>query len=219
MNKNKEENKPSTKSSLKESPKSSLKKEIKEKTKKSSNDQVLRRNRRYVKNNKTKNRLQRAQYASDKSDNKKETKEKREKPIKSELFRFKPGINVSRRRLFVGGLPKSLDNRGLYNLFINEGKLVGCNIIYDKLGISRGFAIIEFANPRDAWNTIQRWNNTEFRGFNLRIEYKNKKTTNLYHKRRRYFNGHYESWNNYHGYQYENYKDNRYSGRKRQYYY
>lgn len=73
--------------------------------------------------------------------------------------------------MYVGGLPRTLDNRGLYNLFKNEGRLTGCQIMYDRLGNSRGFGNIEFKNPIDALRTIRRWNNTKFMGLTLRVEY------------------------------------------------
>lgn len=97
--------------------------------------------------------------------------------------------NLRLRKVFVGGLPRYVDNRRLYGLFRNEGRIVGCKIIYDRLGLSRGFGELEFNNPRDAWRTIQRWNNTSYKGNNLRVEYKKRRRRTI--RNRSFVNNNY----------------------------
>ena len=114
--------------------------------------------------NRRRNRLARAQYASR---NKQYSRRRR--------FAFRPRtrINLSLRKLFIGGLHKSITNRKLYNLFRQEGRILSWKVFYDRNGYSRGFGVLEFDRPRDAWRTIKKWNNTPYMGYNLRIEYKN----------------------------------------------
>ena len=113
--------------------------------------------------NRRRNRLARAQYAS------------RNKQYSRRRFAFRPRtrINLSLRKLFIGGLHKSITNRKLYNLFRQEGRILSWKVFYDRNGYSRGFGVLEFDRPRDAWRTIKKWNNTPYMGYNLRIEYKN----------------------------------------------
>ena len=115
--------------------------------------------------NRRRNRLARAQYASRNNQNNYRRRRR---------FAFRPRtrINLSLRKLFIGGLHKSITNRKLYNLFRQEGRILSWKVFYDRNGYSRGFGVIEFDRPRDAWKTIQKWNNTQYMGYKLRIEYK-----------------------------------------------
>ena len=87
------------------------------------------------------------------------------------------------RRIFVGGLPRFVNNRQLYNLFRNEGRILSYRISYDRFGYSRGWGEIEFLNPRDAWKSIRKWNNTTYRGSLIRVEYKRRQRRNNYGNR------------------------------------
>ena len=110
--------------------------------------------------------------------------------------------NLRFRIVFVGGLPTDVDNRRLYSLFRKEGRIVGCRIVFNRMGISKGYGFIEFNNPRDAWRTIQKWNNTTLGGRTLTVEYGKRRRTN-----RRRFGGNnfgygfnrsgFNSYNNY----------------------
>ena len=88
-------------------------------------------------------------------------------------FKISPKTNVnSKKEVFVKGLPRFVDNKGLFNLFKNEGRIVKCNVLYDNIGFSRGIGKLEFADFRDAWKVIKKWNNTPYKGFTLKLEYK-----------------------------------------------
>ena len=78
----------------------------------------------------------------------------------------------SKKEIFVKGLPRFVDNKGLFNLFKNEGRIVKCNVLYDSIGFSKGIGKLEFADFRDAWKAIKKWNNTPYKGFTLKLEYK-----------------------------------------------
>ena len=82
-------------------------------------------------------------------------------------------MNLRLRKLFIGNLHKSITNRQLYNLFKKEGNILGWKVFYNRNGFSRGFGILEFDRPRDAWKAIQKWNNTFLKGNKIRVEYKN----------------------------------------------
>ena len=164
---------------------------------------VTRRNRRFGQTINRRNRLERVQYISRNAN----VRNRRKNKIRK-FRRFGFGIrrNLFRRKLFVGGLHQSITNTRLYRLFRREGRLIACNVIYDRFGISRGFGIIEFANPRDAWKTIQKWNNTQYMGFYLRIKYKRRKTRRLNYMKRNY--GPYYDNSNYIKFQNRNNKSN-----------
>lgn len=122
--------------------------------------------------------------------------------------------NMRLRKLFVGGLPKFVDNRRLYGLFRSEGMIVGCQVAFDRMGISRGFGEVEFRHPRDAWRVIQKWNNTTYAGNTLRIEFRKRRRGNNnrpYGQRRdnRRFEGNFSNNRGYGGYN----DRNRFSGR------
>ena len=132
--------------------------------------------------NRRRNRLARAQYASRNNQNSHRRRRR---------FAFRPRtrINLSLRKLFIGGLHKSITNRKLYNLFRQEGRILSWKVFYDRNGYSRGFGVLEFDRPRDAWRTIKKWNNTPYMGYNLRIEYKNNLRRRMNRNRnRRMFN-------------------------------
>ena len=67
--------------------------------------------------------------------------------------------NYNKRDIYVKGLPRFVDNKGLFNLFGNEGRIVECKILYDNIGFSRVIGKIVFVDFRDAWKTINKWNN------------------------------------------------------------
>ena len=139
----------------------------------------LRRNRRFSPFVTRRNRLARAQYAS----NNLNQRRRRRRFI----FRRRARMNLRLRKIFVGGLHKSINNAKFYNLFRREGRILGWRVFYDRNGYSRGFGVLEFDRPRDAWKTIKKLNGTSYMGYKLRIEYK--KNIRRRMNRRRRFNG------------------------------
>ena len=51
--------------------------------------------------------------------------------------------NLGLRIVYVGGLPNDVDNRRLYNLFRKEGRIIGCKIVFNRMGIPKGYGFIE----------------------------------------------------------------------------
>lgn len=123
-----------------------------------------RRNRRFGQTFNRRNRLARAQYIS-----RYNIQNRRRRFV----FRKRTRMNLRLRKLFIGNLHKSITNRQLYNLFKKEGNILGWKVFYNRNGFSRGFGILEFDRPRDAWKAIQKWNNTFLKGNKIRVEYKN----------------------------------------------
>lgn len=76
------------------------------------------------------------------------------------------------REIYVKNLPRYVDNQILFNLFRNEGRIINCKVLYDNVGFSKGVGRIIFVNFKDAMNAIKKWNNTEYNGNILRVEYK-----------------------------------------------
>ena len=110
--------------------------------------------------------------------------------------------NLSLRIVFVGGLPTDVDNRRFYSLFRKEGRIVGCKIVFNRMGISKGYGFIEFGNPRVAWRTIQKWNNTTLGGRLITVEYRKRRRVN----RRRFGGNNYRFGSNRSGFNtYNNY--------------
>ena len=138
-----------------------------------------RRNRRFGQAFPRRNRLARAQYVSRNGFNRR----------RRFVFRRRTRMNLRLRKLFIGGLHKSINNRQLYNLFRKEGNIIRWKVFYDRKGNSRGFGILEFDRPRDAWTAIQKWNNTFLMGYKIRVEYKNRVRRRINRNRnRRMFN-------------------------------
>ena len=116
--------------------------------------------------------------------------------------RFRRFNNFNRRRnlrlriVFVGGLPLDVDNRRLYSLFRSEGRIVGCRMVFNRMGLSKGYGFIEFQNPRDAWRAIQKWNNTTLGGRTITVEYRKRRRVNRRFGGNNNF-GFYSSYNNF----------------------
>jgi hypothetical protein len=82
------------------------------------------------------------------------------------------------RIVFVGGLPRNVDNRKLFQLFRVEGRIVGCKIVFNRMGLSKGYGFVEYANPRDAWRSIRKWNNTMLEGQYITVQYRKRRRAN-----------------------------------------
>ena len=137
----------------------------------------------------------------------------------------------SKREVYIKGLPRYIDNKGLFNLFKNEGRILHYNILYDSVGFSKGVGKIEFADFRDALNVINKWNNSTYKGFSLKVEYKKMKngknenannSQNQFAKNHTFSNG-FSNFQNYsrsfYGNGYKNYKNYYYNYRYQRAYY
>ena len=138
---------------------------------------ATRRNRRFGQTINRRNRLERAQN-------------NRIRNGRTRMFRKPNNFNrrafFNRRTIFVGGLPRSINNRLLLQLFRREGRIISYRVMRNRGGFSRGFGFVEFANPRDAWRSIQKWNNTTLGRNVIQVRYLRRRRIN-----RRYNNNLY----------------------------
>ena len=110
-------------------------------------------------------------------------------------FRNRRRFNNFRRRnlrykiIFVGNLPFDVTSRRLRQLFSVEGRIFEANIVRGRYG-SKGYGFVEFYNSRDAWRSIQKWDNTSLGGRLITVEYGRK-------RRARNGNNRFNNYNNY----------------------
>src|SRR5512132_412604 len=73
-------------------------------------------------------------------------------------------------KLYVGGLPYSVTEGRLTELFAAHGTVESANVISDKLtGQSRGFGFVEMSSSSEAQSAIQTLNGTQFEGRSLTV--------------------------------------------------
>ena len=69
------------------------------------------------------------------------------------------------KRLFVAGLPYSLNDQALADLFAESGKVVSANVIIDRdTGQSKGFGFVEMETSEEAQGAIAKLNDFEIEG-------------------------------------------------------
>ena len=74
------------------------------------------------------------------------------------------------RKLFVGNLPFSTDERRLEELFAAVGPVDTVNIVRDQMtGRARGFAFVEMQTDEAAQTAIQRLNDTDLDGRKIAV--------------------------------------------------
>ena len=74
----------------------------------------------------------------------------------------------------------------LRDLFRKEGRINQASIVRGRNG-SKGYGFVEFYNPRDAWRSIQKWNNTFLGGRRIVVQYRKRRNRNNFGNRG--FNG------------------------------
>jgi RNA recognition motif-containing protein len=73
-------------------------------------------------------------------------------------------------KLYVGGLPYSVTEGRLQELFSTHGTVESANVISDKFtGKSRGFGFVEMSSNSEAQSAIQALNGTDFEGRSLTV--------------------------------------------------
>ena len=74
------------------------------------------------------------------------------------------------KRLFVGGLPYSVNDRQLEELFAPKGIVTSATVITDReTGQSKGFGFVEFEKDEDADKAIAELNGTEVEGRKISV--------------------------------------------------
>ena len=73
-------------------------------------------------------------------------------------------------KLYVGGLPYSVTEGRLQELFAEHGTVESANVISDKMtGQSRGFGFVEMSSSSEAQKAIQSLNGTQLDGRTLTV--------------------------------------------------
>lgn len=66
------------------------------------------------------------------------------------------------KKLFVGGLPWSVTDNELRDMFAEQGEVISASVLMDReTGRSRGFGFVEMANDEDAEKAIKMLNNSK----------------------------------------------------------
>ena len=75
---------------------------------------------------------------------------------------------MSNNKLYVGGLPYSVTDGQLQELFADHGTVESARVIADKFtGQSRGFGFVEMGSGEEAQKAIQALNSTQLDGRTL----------------------------------------------------
>ena len=82
----------------------------------------------------------------------------------------KPKVD-NRRRIRVENLNKDMQNPDLSKLFEKYGKLTRCGIKFDKLGVSKGIADVEFSTHEECEKAINILDNADISGEKIRVKY------------------------------------------------
>lgn len=79
-----------------------------------------------------------------------------------------PKEEIMGNKLYVGGLPYSVTEGQLEEIFSPHGSVQSARVISDKFtGRSRGFGFVEMGSDEEAQKAIQALNNTELEGRTL----------------------------------------------------
>ncbi len=74
------------------------------------------------------------------------------------------------KKLYVGGIPYSMNDDSLKAAFAQAGSVTSATIIMDKMtGRSKGFGFVEFDVDADADKAIEMWNGKELEGRRLTV--------------------------------------------------
>ena len=74
------------------------------------------------------------------------------------------------KRLFVGGLPFSINDQSLASLFSKFGTVESANVIIDRMtGQSKGFGFVEMSSVEEAQAAIKGLNETEQEGRKITV--------------------------------------------------
>ena len=87
-------------------------------------------------------------------------------------------VNIPNRSIYIGNLPYQINDDVLFRLFRAEGNIVSSRVIKDFGGKSKGFGFVEFQNPRDAFKSIKKWDNTFLGGKVIKVHFRRRRGFN-----------------------------------------
>ena len=87
-------------------------------------------------------------------------------------------VNIPNRSIYIGNLPYQINDDVLFRLFRAEGNIVSSRVVKDFEGKSKGFGFVEFKNPRDAFKSIKKWDNTFLEGKVIKVHFRRRRGFN-----------------------------------------
>ena len=87
-------------------------------------------------------------------------------------------VNIPNRSIYIGNLPYQINDDVLFRLFRAEGNIISARVVKDFGGKSKGFGFVEFQNPRDAFKSIKKWDNTFLGGKVIKVHYRRRRGFN-----------------------------------------
>ena len=87
-------------------------------------------------------------------------------------------VNIPNRSIYIGNLPYQINDDVLFRLFRAEGNIVSSRVVKDFEGESKGFGFVEFQNPRDAFKSIKKWDNTFLGGKVIKVHFRRRRGFN-----------------------------------------
>ncbi len=82
-------------------------------------------------------------------------------------------------KLYVGNLAYTVSGADLQELFAQAGEVQSATVITDKFsGQSKGFGFVEMASSGDAATAIQRFNDADLKGRNIKVSEAKPRTSN-----------------------------------------
>jgi RNA recognition motif-containing protein len=83
-------------------------------------------------------------------------------------------------KLYVGNLAYSVSNDDLQELFSQAGQVQSATVITDKFsGQSKGFGFVEMTTAQEVADAIQRFNDSELKGRNIKVNEAKPRETNF----------------------------------------
>ncbi len=77
---------------------------------------------------------------------------------------------MNSNKLYVGGLPYSVTDDKLQEIFAPHGTVESARVITDRMtGRSRGFGVVEMSSQSEAEEAIQKMNGTDLEGRSLTV--------------------------------------------------
>ena len=81
------------------------------------------------------------------------------------------------KKIYVGGLPYSLTDEQLVEIFVAHGSVETATVITDKYtNTSRGFGFVEMSSQEEAEKAIEALNGTELQGRTLNVNFARPRT-------------------------------------------
>ena len=94
------------------------------------------------------------------------------------FYNIRRRVNIPNRSIYIGNLPYQINDDVLFRLFRAEGNIVSSRVVKDFGGKSKGFGFVEFQNPRDAFKSIKKWDNTFLGGKVIKVHFRRRRGFN-----------------------------------------